>query len=83
MRLFVFLYTFRAEHYAEHVAWFDRLSARTKPRRPAHVRESRAAVDRSRPRFNGNEHRGSSLCNHNHAQDTCVRNAPLTVSVEF
>jgi len=36
-----------------------------------------------RPRFNSDEHGDTSLRNHNHAQDTCVGNAPLVVSVEL
>ena len=83
MRLFFLSCAFRAEHYAEHFARFDRLSARPKTRRPAHARESCAAVDRPRPRFNGDEHRDTSLRNYNHAQDAGVRNAPLAVSVEL
>jgi hypothetical protein len=73
----------RADHYAERIAQFNRLSARANSRRPAHVRESRAAVDRARPRFNRDEHRDTSVRNHNHAQDTRVRNAPVAVLVEL
>jgi hypothetical protein len=73
----------RADHYAERFAQFNRLSLRANPRWPAHARESRAAMDRPRPRFNSDEYRDTSLRNHNHAQDTCVRNAPFAVSVEL
>jgi hypothetical protein len=73
----------RADHHAERTAQFNRLSARANSRRPAHVRESHTAVDRPRPCFNSDEHRDTSLRIHNHAQDTCVRNAPLAVSVEL
>ena len=40
-------------------------------------------MDRPRPRFNSDEYRDTSLPNHDHAQDTRVRNAPLAVSVEL
>ena len=73
----------RVDHYAEHFAQFNRPSTRVNSRWPAHARESPAAVDRPRPRFNIDEHRGTPLRNHNQAQDTCVRNAPLAVSVEL
>jgi hypothetical protein len=73
----------RADHYAERFAQFNRLSLRANSRWPAHARESRAAMDRPRPRFNSDEYLDTSLRNHYHAQDTCVRNAPFAVSVEL
>jgi hypothetical protein len=72
----------RADHYAERFAQFNRLSLRANSRWPAHACESRAVMDRPRPRFSSDEYRDTSLRNHYHAQDTCVRNAPFAVSVE-
>ena len=73
----------RADHYAKRFAQLNRLSLRVNSRWATHARESRAAVDRPRQRFNSDEHRDTSLRNHHHAQDTRVRNAPLAVSVEL
>lgn len=73
----------RADHYAERFAQFNQLSLRGNSRWPAHARESRTAMDRPRPRLNSDEYRDTALRNHNHAQDTAVRNAPFAVSVEW
>jgi hypothetical protein len=71
------------ERCAEHLVQSDRPSARGHSCWDPCAPESRQAVDRARPRFNGDEHGDPSLRYYNHAQDTCVRNAPHAVSVEL
>jgi hypothetical protein len=55
------------KRHAQHLVQFDRLSARGYSRWAACARESRQAVDRARPRFNGDEHDDTSLRYYNYA----------------
>ena len=73
---------FQADHYAERIAQFNRLSTRGNSRWPAHARDLDPAMDGSRPRFRGYEHRDTKVRYHNHAQDTRVGNALFGFSGE-
>jgi hypothetical protein len=73
---------FWEKRHAQHFVQLDRLSARAGSRWPPRARESRQAVDRARPGFNRYQHGDPALRGYNHAQDTCVREALLAVSVD-